>query len=66
MLDFNNLPKRTASHKLLRDKVFNIAEKVKYDRYQSKISSMVHNFWINGLLLHWQINLLVQILSTVL
>ena len=24
MLDFNNLPKITASHKLLRDKLFNI------------------------------------------
>ena len=31
--DFNDLPKRTASDKVLRDKAFNIAKYPKYDRY---------------------------------
>ena len=53
MLDFKILPKRTASDKALRDKVCNIAKKVKYDRYRSEPASMVHNFLINSLLLHW-------------
>ena len=62
MLDFKNLPKTTASGKLLCDKVFNTAKKVKYDRYRSEIALMVNHFWMNDLLLYWQINLLVQIL----
>ena len=31
--DFNDLPKRTASDKVLRDKAFNIAKYPKDDRY---------------------------------
>ena len=32
--DFEDLPKRTAADKVLRDKVFNIAKDPKYDGYQ--------------------------------
>ena len=32
--NFIDLPRRTASDKLLHDKTFNIANKPKYDRYQ--------------------------------
>ena len=31
--DFKDLKRRTASHKLLRDKAFNIAKNLKYDGY---------------------------------
>ena len=39
--DFKDLPRRTASDKILRDKAFNIAKKPKYDRYQRGFASMV-------------------------
>ena len=39
--DFKNLPRRTTSEKVLRDKAFNIAKNSEYDRYQSEIASMV-------------------------
>ena len=32
--DFKDLTRRTASDKILRDKAFNIAKVMKYDRYQ--------------------------------
>ena len=35
--DFKDLTKRTASDKTLRDKGFNIAKNLKYDRYQRGI-----------------------------
>ena len=34
--DFKDLAKKTASHKFLRDKAFNIAKNPKYDGYQSE------------------------------
>ena len=40
--DFKDLPRRTASHKVLRDKAFNIAENPKYDGYQRGLGSMVY------------------------
>ena len=40
-----SLPKRTASHKVLRDKVFNIAKPLTYDRYQRGLASMVCKFF---------------------
>ena len=43
--DFKNLARRTASDKVLRDKVFNIAKNPKYDGYQSGIASMVYKFF---------------------
>ena len=39
--DFKNLPKRTASDTVLRDKSFTIAKNQKYDGYQRGIASMV-------------------------
>ena len=38
--DFKDLPRRTASDKMLRDKVFNIAKNPKYDGYQRGLASM--------------------------
>ena len=32
--EFNNLTRRTASDKILRDKAFDIAKNLKYDGYQ--------------------------------
>ena len=43
--DFKDLPGRTASHKVLRDKAFNIARNPKYDRCQSGLASMVYKFF---------------------
>ena len=39
--DFKDLPKRTASNEVLRDKAFNIAKALTYDRYQRGLASMV-------------------------
>ena len=41
---FKGLPRRTASDKVLRDKVFNIAKNAKYDGYQRGLTSMVYIF----------------------
>ena len=43
--DFKDLAKRTASDKVLRDKVFNITKNPKYDGYQRGIASMIYNFF---------------------
>ena len=43
--DFNYLARRTASHKILRDKAFNIAKNPKYDGYQRVLASMVYKFF---------------------
>ena len=40
--DFKALTRRTASYKILLDKVFNIAENPKYDGYQCGLASMVY------------------------
>ena len=43
--DFKDLPRRTASDKILYDKAFNIAKNPKYDRYQRGLTSMVYKFF---------------------
>ena len=43
--DFKDLPKRTASDKVLRDKAFKIASDQKYDGYQRGLASMVYKFF---------------------
>ena len=43
--DFKDLPRRTASDKILRDKTFNIAKNPKYDRYQRGLASMFYKFF---------------------
>ena len=40
--DFKDLAKRTASHKVLRDKTFDIAKNSKYHGYQSGLGTMVY------------------------
>ena len=40
--DFEDLAKRTASDKGLRNKAFDIAKNPKYDRYQRGLASMVY------------------------
>ena len=42
--DFKGLKRRTASDRILRDKVFNIAKNSKYDGYQRGLASMVYIF----------------------
>ena len=39
--DFKDLAGRTASHKCLKDKAFNIAKNPKYDGFQRGLASMV-------------------------
>ena len=39
--DLKDLTRRTASHKILRDKAFNIAKNPKYDGYEWSLASMV-------------------------
>ena len=43
--DFKDLARRTASHKSLRDKAFNVAKNPKYDGYQRGLASMVYKFF---------------------
>ena len=40
--DFKDIPRRTASNNILRDKAFSIAKNSKYDRYQRGLDCMVH------------------------
>ena len=42
---FKDLPRRTASDRVLRDKAFNIAKTPKHDGYQRDLSSMVYKFF---------------------
>ena len=42
--DFEDLTRRTASDKILRDKASNIAKDVKYDGYQRGLASIIYNF----------------------
>ena len=39
--DFKDLPRRTSSGKVLRDKAFNIAKNPKYNGYQCGLASVV-------------------------
>ena len=41
--DFKDLPKRTASDKVLRDKAFSIAKNLKYDGYQRGLALLLSN-----------------------
>ena len=43
--DFNDLAKRTAADKVLREKAFKIASDQKYDGYQRALASMVYKFF---------------------
>ena len=43
--DFKDLTRITASDKILREKVFNIAKNPKYDGYQRELASMVYKFF---------------------
>ena len=43
--DFKDLARRTASNKISRDKVFNIAKNPKCDGYQRGLASMVYKFF---------------------
>ena len=43
--DFKNLPRRTASDKVLRDKAFNFDKGPKYDRYQRGLALMLCKFF---------------------
>ena len=43
--DFKDLPSRTASDKILRDKAFNIAKNTKFDIYQKILASIVDTFF---------------------
>ena len=42
---FKILSRKTASDKILRDKVFIIAENLKYHEYQGVLASMVYKFF---------------------
>ena len=46
--DFKDLPRRTTSDKVLRDKAFNVAKNPKYDGYQLGIASLVYKFLIKS------------------
>ena len=43
--DFKDLPRRTASDKVLHLQSFNIAKNPKYDRYQSGLGLMIYNLF---------------------
>ena len=42
--DFTNVPRRTASAKVLYDKAFDIAKNPKDDEYQRPLASMIYRF----------------------
>ena len=43
--DFKELPRRTASNKILHNKAFNFAKNSKYDGYQRGLGSVIYNFF---------------------
>ena len=43
--DFKDLPRRTASDKVLRDKAFNVAKTPKYNGYQCGLASVVNRYF---------------------
>ena len=43
--DLKDLPRATVSDKILRDKAIKIAAGLKFDEYQSRLASMVYNFF---------------------
>ena len=43
--NLKHVPRRTASDKVLRDKVFNIAENPRYDGYQHGLAVMVFSLF---------------------
>ena len=43
--DFKDLPRRTTSDKVLRDKTFNIAKNSKYHGYQRGLTSILYKFF---------------------
>ena len=45
--DFKDLPRRTASDKVLLDKVFHIAKNPKHDGCQREIASMTYNIFFD-------------------
>ena len=47
--NFKDLPGRTPSDEILRDKAFNIAKNLKSDDYQIRLASMVYIFLIKRL-----------------
>ena len=61
--DFKDLARKTASDKVLRGKVFNIAKNPKYDGYQRVLTSMVYKFFDKKsevvVIIRMQINLLL-------
>ena len=43
--DFEDIVRKTAVHKVLRDKAFNVAKNPKYNGYQRGIVSMAYKFF---------------------
>ena len=43
--DFKNLPRRTASYKVLHDRVFSIANNLKHHGYQYALASMAYKYF---------------------
>ena len=41
-----DLPRRTASDKVIRDKFFNIAKNPNFDSYQTGLASMAYKFFL--------------------
>ena len=65
--DFESLPRRTASDKVLHDKAFNITKNPKYDRYQRVLASIVYKFFLIKSPLYLPVNLLqVVVLNVIL
>ena len=48
--DFKDLPRGTASVKVLRDKAFHIVKSPKYDGYQRGLASMIYKLFEKKLL----------------
>ena len=51
-----DLTKRTISDKILKDKVYEIARNLKYDRYQRGLVSMIYKFFDKKTILEASLN----------
>ena len=68
-----DLPKRTQSDKVLKDKALKIASNPKYDGYQRGLASMIYKFFDKNLvevalfmnhIISWQMSCINQLLKT--
>ena len=61
--DFNNVTRRTASDKILRDKTFYFDKNSKHDRYQRELALIAYSFFLIKRLLVEQLKMRLFLLK---